>query len=182
MLIHPGEWKPVIGGEGEPILIQDPDTKALFHTFENEGCMQRIVVQEEDCLGPDPSPATTSAPSSSPSSTIVVTKQPTSLRGGDKCEPICASLRGCYLFDFNSGTELPLVTGSPVDAFASHALSVRCEMDGPIGLVEFVSPDGTVINEETEAPFWMMGRHPFCLLYTSPSPRDLSTSRIPSSA
>ncbi len=27
-----------------------------------------------------------------------------------------------------------------------------------------------------------MGRHIICLLYTSPSPRDLSTSRMPSSA
>ena len=26
------------------------------------------------------------------------------------------------------------------------------------------------------------GKHYFCLLYTSPSPRDLSTSRMPSSA
>ena len=28
----------------------------------------------------------------------------------------------------------------------------------------------------------MMTQHPACLLYTSPSPRDLSTSRMPSSA
>ena len=28
----------------------------------------------------------------------------------------------------------------------------------------------------------LIGEHTFCLLYTSPSPRDLSTSRMPSSA
>ena len=28
----------------------------------------------------------------------------------------------------------------------------------------------------------VLGNHDFCLLYTSPSPRDLSTSRMPSSA
>ena len=29
---------------------------------------------------------------------------------------------------------------------------------------------------------WVLGYFSFCLLYTSPSPRDLSTSRMPSSA
>ena len=36
-------------------------------------------------------------------------------------------------------------------------------------------PDIFVIGEE-------VGRYGGCLLYTSPSPRDLSTSRMPSSA
>ena len=31
-------------------------------------------------------------------------------------------------------------------------------------------------------PFFVELRHGACLLYTSPSPRDLSTSRMPSSA
>ena len=35
------------------------------------------------------------------------------------------------------------------------------------------------LNEAGVAPLWPMMS---CLLYTSPSPRDLSTSRMPSSA
>ena len=31
-------------------------------------------------------------------------------------------------------------------------------------------------------PYMITGKKNFCLLYTSPSPRDLSTSRMPSSA
>ena len=50
-------------------------------------------------------------------------------------------------------------------------------MDGlERGLEDCLSPaDGAVVAVETE-------QYPFCLLYTSPSPRDLSTSRMPSSA
>ena len=42
------------------------------------------------------------------------------------------------------------------------------------------------LSEEREMPGWMrigeLMRYTACLLYTSPSPRDLSTSRMPSSA
>ena len=38
---------------------------------------------------------------------------------------------------------------------------------------------GPIIFGEPMAPGWVT---PACLLYTSPSPRDLSTSRMPSSA
>ena len=38
--------------------------------------------------------------------------------------------------------------------------------------------DGITINSVNFTP----GARTFCLLYTSPSPRDLSTSRMPSSA
>ena len=167
MKIRPGEWKPVVGAQGQPIHIQDPESKTLFHTFYPQSCQERVVVTPEDCLGPDPSPATTTIPTSPPvgsrtdsPSAAVVTKVPTSLRSGDKCEPICGSLRGCYLFDFDSGADLPLLVNDPADVIASHASSVRCDVDGPIGLVEFVAPDGTTIHQETDAPFWMMGRNP----------------------
>jgi len=47
-------------------------------------------------------------------------------------------------------------------------LNQRLPLTDATGLGQFVDPDGEV---------WI-----FCLLYTSPSPRDLSTSRMPSSA
>ena len=48
--------------------------------------------------------------------------------------------------------------------------------------------DGEMVVERVEcdavrcAEFAVVGRINCCLLYTSPSPRDLSTSRMPSSA
>ena len=58
---------------------------------------------------------------------------------------------------------------------ASADLPVLQAQDGG-GLKEWSTDqavdDDSVMNEEAEA----------CLLYTSPSPRDLSTSRMPSSA
>ena len=44
--------------------------------------------------------------------------------------------------------------------------------------------DGCIVSRSTEAKALgiKMGEPYFCLLYTSPSPRDLSTSRMPSSA
>ena len=47
------------------------------------------------------------------------------------------------------------------------------------GITGLIGPNGsgktTLFNS-------IVGYHPICLLYTSPSPRDLSTSRMPSSA
>ena len=37
-------------------------------------------------------------------------------------------------------------------------------------------------NDQFNCEEWFNALHTFCLLYTSPSPRDLSTSRMPSSA
>ena len=39
-----------------------------------------------------------------------------------------------------------------------------------------------VINDDIIAPNTGFGKHPHCLLYTSPSPRDAHESRMPSSA
>ena len=50
---------------------------------------------------------------------------------------------------------------------------------------EFTFGDGTPMNVDTtehEAPYQEGADYYICLLYTSPSPRDLSTSRMPSSA
>ena len=47
----------------------------------------------------------------------------------------------------------------------------------------FLGDDGTNVNPIGGHYYTSMMEHtPGCLLYTSPSPRDLSTSRMPSSA
>ena len=43
-------------------------------------------------------------------------------------------------------------------------------------------PDSNQGDEKAEAKFKEISEAYSCLLYTSPSPRDLSTSRMPSSA
>ena len=49
----------------------------------------------------------------------------------------------------------------------------------PIGWISTLSKEGVA----NLAPYsFFNGVSEFCLLYTSPSPRDLSTSRMPSSA
>ena len=88
------------------------------------------------------------------------------------------------------------------------ALSLALGLAAPAGAVELYSDDDTHLNADVLAVFGMMNsrknydgttggstwREGFikyglsgdqglaCLLYTSPSPRDLSTSRMPSSA
>ena len=44
------------------------------------------------------------------------------------------------------------------------------------------APRGALRLRMTAGDTWVDLRGPLCLLYTSPSPRDLSTSRMPSSA
>ena len=43
-------------------------------------------------------------------------------------------------------------------------------------------PGLRVVESDEDAYLYDIGHIPGCLLYTSPSPRDLSTSRMPSSA
>ena len=52
---------------------------------------------------------------------------------------------------------------------------------GAYGLTE-PSSGSDALSAKTTAVLSDDGRHYICLLYTSPSPRDLSTSRMPSSA
>ena len=65
-----------------------------------------------------------------------------------------------------AGTTLSVGTGATTGQGSIKSLKVSNTFTPPIG--------GT--NERPSAP------QPGCLLYTSPSPRDLSTSRMPSSA
>ena len=57
---------------------------------------------------------------------------------------------------------------------------------GGINLEDIAAPDCFVIEEKLkeilDIPVFHDDQHGTCLLYTSPSPRDLSTSRMPSSA
>ena len=54
------------------------------------------------------------------------------------------------------------------------------------GRIVYLQFDGEVITafdgDNLAAALLRAGKVQFCLLYTSPSPRDLSTSRMPSSA
>ena len=49
-------------------------------------------------------------------------------------------------------------------------------------LVDYSKSKGDFINETRDYVFPKLKDKGSCLLYTSPSPRDLSTSRMPSSA
>ena len=71
-----------------------------------------------------------------------------------------------------SGSELILVRGM-VDASISNRFLLKRHEELPIlsGMAETL-PDLGIVTRSIES----------CLLYTSPSPRDLSTSRMPSSA
>ena len=63
------------------------------------------------------------------------------------------------------------------------------DANAPVTIVEyamFTCPHCAVFNQEVlpkiKANYIDTGKVKLCLLYTSPSPRDLSTSRMPSSA
>ena len=62
-----------------------------------------------------------------------------------------------------------------------YRVVVRSSMASFENRLYFADWNGTVwcFNQSSGIPFWSIN---FCLLYTSPSPRDLSTSRMPSSA
>ena len=96
------------------------------------------------------------------------------------------------MHDLNSGKHLILVDGSGFIFRAYHALPPLTKSDGtPTGAVsgycnmlfkltnelkEIKATHIAVVFDHKDKTFRS------CLLYTSPSPRDLSTSRMPSSA
>ena len=63
-----------------------------------------------------------------------------------------------------------------------HRLPGEAVVEDPLkAFREAVAEEGKWIGGVVEK-LWAEGREDDCLLYTSPSPRDLSTSRMPSSA
>ena len=79
------------------------------------------------------------------------------------------------------GINCPLVY---TKAYACYALKCAIAPEIPnnhasLEPFKIAAPDNTIVNALHPAPVAL--RH-ICLLYTSPSPRDLSTSRMPSSA
>ena len=65
-------------------------------------------------------------------------------------------------------------------------LVVRDEKTGEISVVAGLNADGSPkripAKAENAQSFLQFDRHGDCLLYTSPSPRDVEESRMPSSA
>ena len=49
-------------------------------------------------------------------------------------------------------------------------------------LIKFLSEEGVKVNMQKAENFYMQEQNKHCLLYTSPSPRDATLSRMPSSA
>ena len=65
----------------------------------------------------------------------------------------------------------------PQHPAAHGVLRLILELDGEV--VEKADPHIGLLHRGTEK---LIEQKTYCLLYTSPSPRDLSTSRMPSSA
>ena len=64
-----------------------------------------------------------------------------------------------------------------------HASSLKWYSDGGVDLITFEDKEVIHLSKEQLGSYFGKGKQPYnCLLYTSPSPRDLSTSRMPSSA
>ena len=99
--------------------------------------------------------------------------------GYDESEVVNASLNVSYEM---SSMDLVSITG-----FRTHEFDYREDTDGtPVPLLDYIQDqEGQYFSQEFrlissgEGPWQWVGG---CLLYTSPSPRDLSTSRMPSSA
>ena len=92
-------------------------------------------------------------------------------------------LLSAFIFGLGFGAAMPLMTACYLRTFGAHNLGKARGISSPI--VSPLQPIGILITsiligfQDTYfVAFNIMG----CLLYTSPSPRDLSTSRMPSSA
>ena len=84
------------------------------------------------------------------------------------------------LFDINRDMDIDEIT---VVGHSRGALVVDYNADNEV-LISSESRSARVLSIESPGSSWLNVRNPdyICLLYTSPSPRDLSTSRMPSSA
>ena len=81
--------------------------------------------------------------------------------------------------------------GSTIER-SDERIKVTQEVFTPMELVEYMiddidvellkDPESTFIDNSAGCGNFLVGLKQSCLLYTSPSPRDLSTSRMPSSA
>ena len=87
----------------------------------------------------------------------------------------CGTSRDVYLQALEYDTTGRGMSGQ--EAVAMHLIT-------PSGTSHTLSPSFAERGSRyrAQARWWEVGRHEICLLYTSPSPRDLSTSRMPSSA
>ena len=92
-----------------------------------------------------------------------------------------------YLSSLSSETWLELALSNPIEILIDHAhcerkaagvaIQLMFRYPSEPDLAEVLSPIAREELEHFEKILFL-----FCLLYTSPSPRDLSTSRMPSSA
>ena len=79
--------------------------------------------------------------------------------------------------------DAPVTVHTQVPGFKENALLICIIALGLFGAVMIASASMAFADQTYNNPFYFVTRQLFfCLLYTSPSPRDLSTSRMPSSA
>ena len=106
---------------------------------------------------------------------------------------------GCSLADAITGADVRLLRerypGVPVVTYVNTSAEVKAEADicctsgNAVQVVESLGTDRVIFLPDRFLGQWVAGQTDIdmilwegCLLYTSPSPRDLSTSRMPSSA
>ena len=92
-----------------------------------------------------------------------------------------------YLAQMSDEQTLVMYSGHPMGLFPSHKEAPRVVVTNGMMIPNYSQPDDwekfnalgvTQYGQMTAGSYMYIG----CLLYTSPSPRDLSTSRMPSSA
>ena len=84
-----------------------------------------------------------------------------------------------YLSESGLGADITHVSGTSMGAWFATAFALGISSADLDTMVHHVFRDPDYIRYDPTALLGLMNT---CLLYTSPSPRDLSTSRMPSSA
>ena len=96
-----------------------------------------------------------------------------------------------YLSIMTDQQTLHMYSGHPMGLFPSHKEAPRVVVTNGMMIPNYSKPDDwekynalgvTQYGQMTAGSYMYIGPQGICLLYTSPSPRDLSTSRMPSSA